>query len=178
MNSVAPIASNRVYVREKYFNCSNFICKERSQWRLESWRSLFFPVFVRLVFCCCRCCFSINYNYFPLPCFTLLSLLTLYASRDFSDYVFLVINTNSILRNSLVKFRVFWVAPLNVSPVGLFFPLCILSGFIWERGNKVESNGPRLHLDVTNWWRQCDYRPDRYTSLVLCFSTPRNVLSF
>ena len=67
----------------------------------------------------------------------------------------------------------FLVAPRNVSLVGLFlFPLSVLSGFIWERGNKVESNGPRLHLDVTNRWRHCDYnRPDRYTSLVLCFST-------
>ena len=50
MNSVAPIASNRVYVKEKYFNCSNFICRERSQWRLESRRSLFFPFLSVLFF--------------------------------------------------------------------------------------------------------------------------------
>ena len=50
MNSVAPIASNRVYVKEKYFNGSNFICKERSQWRLESRQSLFFPFLSVLFF--------------------------------------------------------------------------------------------------------------------------------
>ena len=145
MNSVAPIASNRVYVREKYFNCSNFICEERSQWRLESRRSRFFrfffpflsALFVVVVV------FFINHNYFPLACFPLFSLLSLYTSRDFYIY--------RLFRNSLVKFRFFLVTPLNVSLVGLFlFPLSVLAGFIWERGNKVESNGPRLHLDVTN----------------------------
>ena len=34
-----------------------------------------------------------------------------------------------------------------------------------HRTNKVP------HLDVTNRWRHCDYRPDRYTLLVLCFIT-------
>ena len=34
-------------------------------------------------------------------------------------------------------------------------------------------NGPRLHLDVTNRWRHCDYPPDRYTLLVLCFSASK-----
>ena len=65
MNSVAPIASNRVYVREKYFNCSTFICKERSQWRLQSRRSTFFPVFVCFVCCCCCCCFLLIIIIFP-----------------------------------------------------------------------------------------------------------------
>ena len=78
--------------------------------------------------------FFINHNYFPLACFPLFSLLTLYTSRDFYIY--------RLFRNSLVKFRFFLVTPLNVSLVGLFLS--------WERGNEVESNGPRLHLDVTN----------------------------
>ena len=138
MNSVAPIASNRVYVKEKYFNGSNFICKERSQWRLESRQSLFFPVFVCFVFCCCRCCFSIDYNYFPLAYFPLFSLLTLYASRDFSDYVFLVINIYSIFRNSLVKFRVFWVAPLNVSLSGFFFLFAYCPDLFGNEGTKLK----------------------------------------
>ena len=97
LNSVAPIAPNRVYVREICFNCSNFICKERS---------LFFRFCLFCFFCCC-CCFSINYNYFPLACFPLFSLLTLYVSRDYSDYVFLIINIYRLFRNSLVIFRFF-----------------------------------------------------------------------
>ena len=82
MNSVAPIASNRVYVRGKYFNCSNFICKERSQWRLESRRSPFFPFFSVFVCFVVVVVFFINHNYFPLACFPLFSLLTLYQPRS------------------------------------------------------------------------------------------------
>ena len=145
MNSVALIASNRVFVRGKYFNCSNFICKERSQWRLESRRSPFFSVFFPFLSALfvVVVVFFINHNYIPLACFPLFSLLTLYTSRDFYIY--------RLFRNPPVKFRFFLVTPLNVSLVGLFlFPLSVLAGFIWERGNKVESNGPGLHLDVTN----------------------------
>lgn len=142
MNSVAPIASNRVYVREKYFNCSNFICKERSQWRLESRRSPFFSFFFRFCLLCLLLllCFLLILIIFPW----LVSLYShCYTSRDFYIY--------RLFRNSLVKFRFFLVTPLNVSLVGLFlFPLSVLAGFIWERGNKVEGKGPRLHLDVTN----------------------------
>ena len=44
--------------------------------------------------------FFINHNYFPLACFPLFSLLTLYTSRDFYIY--------RLFRNSLVKFRFFF----------------------------------------------------------------------
>ena len=120
MNSVAPIASNRVYVREKCFNCSNFICMERSQWRLESQRSLFFPVFVCFVLLLLLLLLFINYNSFPLACnFTLFALLTLYTSRDFYIY--------RLFRNSLVKFPFFQQRHLMSALSGCFFflfPYC------------------------------------------------------
>ena len=161
MNSVAPIASNRVYAREKCFNCSNFICKERSQWRLESRRSLFFSVFV--CFVCCCCCFLLITIIFPWLV-SLYSHCWPFTPREIFIYI-------DYLEIPSWNFG-FLLAPPNDSLVGLFrFPISVLSGFIWERENKVESNGPRLHLDVTNRWSHCDYRPDRYSLLVLCFST-------
>ena len=86
----------------------------------KSFFFLFFPflsaLFVVVVV------FFINPNYFPLACFPLFSLLTLYTSRDFYIY--------RLFRNSLVKFRFFLVTPLNVSLVGLFlFPLSVLVTF-------------------------------------------------
>ena len=122
--------------------CRSNCFKERSQWRLESRRSPFFFRF-------CLFCLLLLLLCFLLIIIILPWLVSLYSHCwPFTPCeIFIYIDYLEIPSWNFG----FLVAPRNVSLVGLFlFPLSVLSGFIWERGNKAESNGPRSHLDVTN----------------------------
>ena len=150
--------------------CRSNYFKERSQWRLESRRSPFFFRF-------CLFCLLL------LLCFLLIIIILPWLVSLYSHCwpftpceIFIYIDYLEIPSWNFG----FLVAPRNVSLVGLFlFPLSVLSGFIWERGNKAESMqrtkaAPRRHKSI---------RPLRLPTWPIYFIGTffyylRNVLSF
>ena len=124
--------------------CRSNCFKERSQWRLESQRSPFFFSFLSVLF--------VVVVVFLLIIIILPWLVSLYSHCwPFTPCeIFIYIDYLEIPSWNFG----FLIAPRNVSLVGLFlFPLSVLSGFIWERGNKAESirtkAAPRRHKSIT-----------------------------